>query len=91
MAKKVPLRMCVGCREMFPKRELLRIVRSPEGEVSMDSTGRKSGRGAYVCHSADCLQKAIRHRQLERALETKLGDEVAQALQDALAALPPRA
>ncbi|HHX21353.1 MAG TPA: YlxR family protein [Clostridiales bacterium] len=91
MAKKVPLRMCVGCREMFPKRELLRIVRSPEGEVSMDPTGRKSGRGAYVCHSADCLQKAIRHRQLERALETKLGDEVAQALQDALAALPPRA
>lgn len=76
---------------MFPKRELLRIVRSPEGEVSMDPTGRKSGRGAYVCHSADCLQKAIRHRQLERALETKLGDEVAQALQDALAALPPRA
>lgn len=91
MAKKVPLRMCVGCREMFPKRELLRIVRSPEGEVSMDPTGRKSGRGAYVCHSADCLQKAIRHRQLERALETKLSDEVAQALQDALAALPPRA
>lgn len=91
MAKKVPLRMCVGCREMFPKRELLRIVRSPEGEVSMDPTGRKSGRGAYVCHSADCLQKAIRHRQLERALETKLGDEVAQALQDTLAALPPRA
>ena len=89
--KKVPVRRCVGCNTQKPKKELVRIVRSPEGEVSMDPTGRKSGRGAYVCHSADCLQKAIRHRQLERALETKLGDEVAQALQDALAALPPRA
>lgn len=90
MAKKTPLRMCVGCREMFPKKELLRIVRSPEGEVSMDLTGRKSGRGAYVCRSAECLGKAIRHRQLERALETKLTDEVAQALRATLDALPPQ-
>lgn len=58
--KKVPMRMCVGCREMKPKRELLRVVRSPEGEISFDLTGRKSGRGAYVCRSQDCLQKAVR-------------------------------
>ena len=55
--KKVPMRMCVGCREMKPKRELLRVVRSPEGEISFDLTGRKSGRGAYVCRSQDCLQR----------------------------------
>lgn len=90
MPKKTPMRMCVGCREMFPKKELLRIVRSPEGEVAIDLTGRKSGRGAYVCHNAECLKKAIRHKQLERALETRLGDDVAEALSQTLASLPPK-
>ncbi len=90
MPKKTPMRMCVGCREMFPKKELLRIVRSPEGEVSIDLTGKKSGRGAYVCHSGECLSKAIRHKQLERALETRLGDDVAEALKEKLASLPPK-
>ena len=78
--KKVPMRMCVGCREMKPKKELLRVVRSPEGSLSVDATGRKPGRGAYVCRSAECLKKAIRQKQLERAFECALTDEVKEAL-----------
>ena len=86
--KKIPMRMCVGCREMKPKRELIRVVRSPEGEVSMDPVGKKPGRGAYVCRSVDCLKRAIKQRQLERQLEVQLTPEVAQALQDTIANLP---
>ena len=82
--KKIPMRMCVGCREMKPKRKLIRVVRSPEGEVSMDPVGKKPGRGAYVCRSAACLQRAIKQRQLERQLEVQLTPEVAQGLQDEL-------
>ena len=78
--KKVPMRMCVGCREMKPKKELIRVVRSAEGAVSMDATGKKPGRGAYVCRSAECLRRAIRQRQLERAFECALTDEVKEAL-----------
>ena len=78
--KKVPMRMCVGCREMKPKKELLRVVRSPEGAVSIDVTGRKPGRGAYVCHSAECLKRAIKQRQLERAFECSLGEETHESL-----------
>jgi len=86
--KKIPMRMCVGCREMKPKRELIRVVRSPEGEVSMDPVGKKPGRGAYVCRSVDCLKRAIKQRQLERQLEVQLTEEVAQALQDTIENLP---
>lgn len=82
--KKIPMRMCLGCREMKPKKELLRVVRSPEGEVSLDPTGRKSGRGAYVCKSADCLQRAIKQRQIERAFECTLSEETKAALTDTL-------
>ena len=85
--KKVPMRMCVGCREMKPKKELLRVVRSPEGSLSVDATGRKPGRGAYVCRSAACLKKAIRQKQLERAFECALQDEVKEALMRELQAL----
>ena len=85
--KKIPMRMCVGCREMKPKRELLRVVKSPEGAVSIDVTGRKPGRGAYVCKSAECLEKAIRHRQLERAFECALTEETKEALSRELEAL----
>ena len=67
--KKVPLRMCVGCREMKPKKELLRVVRTPEGEVLIDLTGKKAGRGAYICPSSACLNRARKQRQLERAFE----------------------
>lgn len=76
MAKKVPMRMCVGCREMKPKKELLRIVRSPEGEVSVDRTGKASGRGAYICVGVECLNKAQKTKALERALEHSVSAEV---------------
>ena len=85
--KKVPMRMCVGCREMKPKKELIRVVRSPEGAVSMDATGRKPGRGAYICRQAQCLQRALRQRQLERAFECPLADEVKESLMSQLSAL----
>ena len=80
MPKKIPMRQCLGCREMKPKRELLRVVRSPEGEVSLDTRGKKPGRGAYVCPNADCLKKAIKTRALSRALETEIPEEVMQRL-----------
>ena len=82
--KKIPMRMCVGCREMKPKKELIRVVRGPEGDVSLDPTGKKPGRGAYVCRSGDCLSRAIRQKQLERQLEARMGDETAAALQKTL-------
>ena len=82
--KKVPMRMCVGCREMKPKKELLRVVRPPEGVVSIDVTGRKPGRGAYVCRSAECLKRAIKQKQLERAFECPLGEETHASLLQAL-------
>ena len=86
--KKIPMRMCVGCREMKPKRELIRVVRSPEGEVSMDPVGKKPGRGAYVCRNPECLKRAIKQRQLERQLEVQLTPEVSEALRHELETLP---
>jgi len=74
--KKIPMRMCVGCREMKPKKELLRAVRSPEGQVSLDTTGKKPGRGAYCCFNAECLRRALKQGQLDRQLEVKLSAEV---------------
>ena len=90
MPKKIPLRQCLGCREMKPKRELIRAVRSPEGEVSLDFQGRKPGRGAYVCPNPDCLKKARKARALERAFSCQISDEVWQAL-EAQMQQPPEA
>ena len=78
--RKTPMRMCVGCREMKDKRELIRVVRSPEGEISLDPTGKKAGRGAYVCRRGECLRKAIRQRQLERQLQSSMSETVHDAL-----------
>ena len=89
--RKIPMRMCVGCREMKPKRELLRVVKSPEGEISFDLTGRKPGRGAYVCFSAECLKRAIKQKQLERAFECTLGEEIHASLLAELSALEEQA
>ena len=89
--KKIPMRMCVGCREMKPKKELLRVVRSPEGEISFDLTGRKPGRGAYVCHSSECLLRAIKQKQLERTFSAPISDEVRDALQKQIADIPREA
>ena len=80
--RKVPMRMCVGCREMKEKRELIRIVRSAEGSVSVDLRGKAPGRGAYVCRSEDCLTKAVKQRQLERALETRIDEAVFERLKE---------
>lgn len=82
--RKTPMRMCVGCREMKPKKELLRVVRAPDGSVSMDTTGKKPGRGAYCCFSADCLKRALKQGQLDRQLEVKLSDEVNAQLSQTL-------
>lgn len=76
LQKKIPMRQCTGCREMKPKRELIRVVRSPEGEVSIDFKGKKPGRGAYVCHNADCLGRAIKSRALERAFGEAVPEEI---------------
>lgn len=83
--KKFPTRMCVGCREMKEKRELLRVVHTPDGAVFLDRTGKANGRGAYVCKSAQCLQKAVKTRQLERALSCPISQEVFESLQKAMA------
>lgn len=74
--KKVPLRMCIGCGEMFDKRTLVRVVKSPQGEVSLDLTGKKSGRGAYVCRNLECLKKARKKKALQRAFQMQISEEV---------------
>ncbi|MBP1547434.1 MAG: YlxR family protein [Oscillospiraceae bacterium] len=74
--KKIPMRMCLGCGEMKPKKELIRAVKSPEGEISLDLTGKKNGRGAYVCPSAECLRLARKARRFEKSFECRISDEV---------------
>lgn len=74
--KKIPMRQCVGCREMKPKRELIRVVRAPEGEISLDFRGKAPGRGAYVCANPACLTRAKKSRALERAFGCPVPDEV---------------
>ena len=79
--KKIPMRQCMGCNEHKPKMELLRVVRSPEGETSLDFTGKKSGRGAYICREVGCLKKARKSRRLERVLECSISEEVYDAME----------
>ena len=74
--KKIPIRQCLGCRERKPKRELIRVVRAPDGGVSLDFKGKLPGRGAYICPEAACLKKAAKSRALERALETLIPEEI---------------
>ncbi|QEY35138.1 YlxR family protein [Caproiciproducens galactitolivorans] len=80
--KKIPLRMCAGCGEMKPKKELVRVVKSPEGEISLDLTGRKPGRGAYVCKSIDCLKAARKSRRFEKSFSCKIPDEVYDRMEE---------
>ncbi|MEA5143764.1 MAG: YlxR family protein [Oscillibacter sp.] len=80
--KKIPQRQCVGCRAMRDKRDLLRIVKAPDGTISLDTTGKKSGRGAYVCHDPECLKKARKSRALERTFEVAIPDPVYDALEE---------
>ena len=74
--KKTPMRKCLGCNEMKPKKELIRAVKSPEGEISLDLTGKKSGRGAYICPDKACFDKARKGKRIERALDTKIPEAV---------------
>lgn len=76
VVKKIPTRRCTGCGEHFPKSTLIRVVRSPEGEISLDKTGKKSGRGAYICKSVTCLKKARQKKRLEASLECDIPSEV---------------
>lgn len=78
------MRKCTGCNEMKPKKELVRVVRSPEGEISLDLTGKKPGRGAYVCPAAQCLAKARKAGRIERAFSCRIPDEVYDAMEGEL-------
>lgn len=79
--KKIPVRQCMGCNEHKPKRELLRVVRSPEGEISLDFKGKKSGRGAYLCHDVQCLRRARKSRRIDRVLECEIPEAVYDAME----------
>jgi predicted RNA-binding protein YlxR (DUF448 family) len=82
--RKIPQRTCIGCRTVRPKRELVRVVRTPEGEVLVDVTGKRSGRGAYVCPDENCVEQAFKKRQLERALDVAISPEIIHHLRDEL-------
>ena len=81
MPKKIPMRQCLGCREMKPKKELIRVVRSPEGQVSLDFKGKLPGRGAYVCPDPACLARAHKSKALERAFSLPIPDDVYASLE----------
>ncbi len=80
--RKIPLRTCIGCKEVKPKREMIRIVRTPEGEIEVDRRGKKSGRGTYICPSKACLEEALKGKRLEHALDTSIPDEVLRRIRD---------
>lgn len=82
--KKVPMRMCTGCGEMRPKKELVRIVKNSEGEISLDTTGKKPGRGAYICKNTECLKKAKKAKRLERAFECAVPEDIYSRLEEEL-------
>ena len=79
--KKVPMRKCVGCQEMKSKKEMIRVIRTSEGEFLLDATGRKYGRGAYLCPNGDCLAKAVKNKGLERSFKQAIPKEVYEALE----------
>ena len=83
--RRIPLRKCLGCSEMKDKRELVRVVRSKEGDISIDLYGKKPGRGAYICRSAECLEKAIKAKRLERAFSTRIEPEIYDAMRREIA------
>ncbi len=74
--KKIPMRMCLGCQAMKPKKELIRIVKNQDGDISVDLIGKKPGRGAYICNSTECLEKAKKAKRLERAFEAPIKEEI---------------
>ena len=82
--RKIPTRRCTGCNEHFPKNTLIRVLRTPEGEIVLDTTGKKSGRGAYICKSLTCFKKARKAKRLDTSLECTIPDSVYEALEEEL-------
>lgn len=82
--KKIPLRKCTGCNEMKPKKELIRVLKTPDEEIVLDKTGKKNGRGAYLCNSIECLKKAAKTKGLERSLQIKIPEEIYESLEKEL-------
>jgi len=82
--KKIPLRMCVGCMQMLPKKELIRVVKNKTGDLSIDFTGKKPGRGAYVCKNIECFEKAYKTSRLEKNLEIKISEDIYAILREAI-------
>ena len=82
--KKIPNRTCIGCNTQKPKKELIRIVKNSEGQISIDRTGKMPGRGAYICDSSECLKKAIRSKRLEKCFETKIEESIYEELQNTI-------
>lgn len=82
--KKIPMRMCLGCGEMRPKRELIRVVKSKEGDISLDLTGKKSGRGAYICKSVECFEKARKARKFERSFSCMISEDIYNSMEGEL-------
>ncbi len=81
---KIPMRMCLGCNEMKPKKELMRVVKSPESEIILDFTGKKNGRGAYICRSTECFEKARKARRFEKSFSCRIDDSVYEVMIDEL-------
>ena len=82
--KKIPMRMCLGCGEMKPKRELIKVVKSKEGDISLDLTGKKSGRGAYICKSVECFEKARKARKFERSFSCMISEDIYNSMEGEL-------
>ena len=78
--RKIPMRKCVGCQQMFPKKEMLRVVITPENQIEVDATGKRSGRGSYICYNEACLEKARKSKGLERSLDTKIDQATYEAI-----------
>lgn len=81
MAKKIPMRQCIGCGEMKSKKEMLRVIKTAEGQIILDTTGKKNGRGAYLCAKKACFQKARKCKGLERSFQMKIPDEIYELLE----------
>jgi predicted RNA-binding protein YlxR (DUF448 family) len=84
MQKKIPTRKCVGCGEMKEKKDMIRVIKSPEGEILLDATMKSNGRGAYICRSAECFKKAVKNRGLERSLKSQIPQDVLERLEKEL-------
>ena len=88
--RKIPLRMCLGCSQMKPKAELIRVVKEPNGDVTLDATGKKNGRGAYICKCSECLEKAIKAKKFERSFSVNIPEEIFESLKREMQQLEAR-